>query len=210
MITPLPADPHYISFLKPILFMASDSSSGFQQGYHTFLYGHIKYNREGGRKKMNEQTRTWVSVKRKKGIFVTLCILHASVDYRWRVCCAELLQKPVGMPTNLWLSSFTASCWLSFPWIAISHLTGLFYSLLSTASLLCLLWDLPAYCWLSFPWIAISHLTGLFYSLLSTASLLLLLSTPLCLLWDLPFLVHLQFSCQKYFYFKLFDLVKQF
>ena len=33
--------------------MARDSSSGFQQGYHTFLYGHKKYNRASGEK---EQT----------------------------------------------------------------------------------------------------------------------------------------------------------
>ena len=35
--------------------MARDSSSGFRQGYHTFLYGHKKYNRVSGRKK-KEQT----------------------------------------------------------------------------------------------------------------------------------------------------------
>ena len=47
--------PHYIKFLKPILFMARDSSSGFRQGFHTFLYGHKKYNRGSGRKSTNEQ-----------------------------------------------------------------------------------------------------------------------------------------------------------
>ena len=40
--------------------MASDSSSDFSFSfptrYHTFLYGHIKYNREGGRN--NKQTNT--------------------------------------------------------------------------------------------------------------------------------------------------------
>ena len=61
--------------------MPCDSSSCFQQGYHTFLYGHIKYNREGEIKRKNEQTRTWVSSKRKKGSFVTLhslCICRLS------------------------------------------------------------------------------------------------------------------------------------
>ena len=102
--------------------MASDSPSGFRQGYHTFLYGHINYNREGGRKRTNEQTRTWVSSKRKKGSFVTLCILRASVDYHRRVFCAKRLQKPVGIPTHLWLSSLAASfSWPSFPWTAISR-----------------------------------------------------------------------------------------
>ena len=40
--------------------MASDSSSGFflipNQGYHTFLYSHIQYNQEGGKKEqMNKR-----------------------------------------------------------------------------------------------------------------------------------------------------------
>ena len=78
--TPLPTGPRLINFFKPMLFMASDSSSGFRHVYHTFLYGHIKYNPEGGRKRTNEQTRTWVSSKHMKGSFVTLCILRASVD----------------------------------------------------------------------------------------------------------------------------------
>ena len=47
--------PEYINFLKLILFMAHDSFSGFQQGYHTFLYSHKKYNRGSGRKRTNEQ-----------------------------------------------------------------------------------------------------------------------------------------------------------
>ena len=122
VITRLSAELRLINFFKPILFMASDSSSGFRQVYHTFLYGHIKYNGEGGRKRTNEQTRTWVHSKRKKGCFVTLCIFHASVDYRRRVFCAKLRQKPRGMPTHLWLSSLTISfCWPSFPRTAISR-----------------------------------------------------------------------------------------
>ena len=47
--------PEYNNFLKPILFMARESSSGFRQVYHTFLYGHKKYNRRGRRKRTNEQ-----------------------------------------------------------------------------------------------------------------------------------------------------------
>ena len=120
MTTPLAAGPWLINFFKPTLFMASDSSSGFWQGYHTFLYGHIKW--VGGRKRTNEQTRTWVSSKRKKGSFVTLCILRTSVDYRCYIFCAKLLQKLLGMPTYLWLSSLTASFWWpSFCWTAISR-----------------------------------------------------------------------------------------
>ena len=45
--------PEYLNFLKPILFMDRDSSSGFRQGCYTFLYGHKKYNRGSGKK---EQT----------------------------------------------------------------------------------------------------------------------------------------------------------
>ena len=46
---------------------------------------------------------------------------RAFVDYRRRVFCAKLLQKPLGMLTHLWLCSLIASfCWQSFPWIAIS------------------------------------------------------------------------------------------
>ena len=67
VITPLAADPHYISSLKPILFMARDSFTGFLQVYHT------------------------------------------SVDNRRRVFCPTLLQKPLGMPTHLRLSSHTAT-----------------------------------------------------------------------------------------------------
>ena len=105
--------------------MASDSSSGSRQGYHTFLYGHTKYNRVGWRKRTNEQTGTLVSSKRKKGSFVTLCIFRAFVDYHGRVFCAKLPQKPLKMPTHLWLSSLTASfCWPSFPWTAVRGKDG--------------------------------------------------------------------------------------
>ena len=126
--------------------MASDSSSSFWQGYHTFLYDHIKYSREGGRKRTNEQTRTWAISKRKKGSFVTLYILRASVDYRGCVFCAKLLQKPLGMPTHLWLSSLTASfSWPSFPWSAISRLaSSALRCRLPLSVLLCQLLCLPS------------------------------------------------------------------
>ena len=77
--------PEYINFLKPILFMARDSSSGFRQGYHTFLYGHKKYNRGSERKRTNERT-IWTSVssKRKKGSFVTL---HSLCICRLTLAC---------------------------------------------------------------------------------------------------------------------------
>ena len=132
--------------------MASDSSSGFWQGYHTFLYGQIKYNREGGRKRINEQTRTWVSSKRKKGCFVTLCILRPSADYRRRVFCAKHSTKAT-KNTNSSLTVFP-NCLLLLtvlPMDCYLTPTGFFCSPFSIASLrlplstasLSLLSDLP-------------------------------------------------------------------
>ena len=102
VITPLPAGSQLNNFFKPILFMASDSSSEFQQGYHSFLYSHTNTTERVREKKTNEQLWTWVSSKRKKGSFVASCILHASVDYRRRVFCAKLLQKTTRI-TNYFL-----------------------------------------------------------------------------------------------------------
>ena len=45
--TPLATGPRLIHLFKPILFMASDSSSSFWQRHPTFHNGHTKYNREG-------------------------------------------------------------------------------------------------------------------------------------------------------------------
>ena len=53
---PLPADPHYLSFLKPLMTISSDRlvvSLTSDQGHYTFLYRYAKHNREGGGK---EQT----------------------------------------------------------------------------------------------------------------------------------------------------------
>ena len=130
--------------------MSSDSSSGFRLGYHTFLYGHIQYNKEGGRK--NKRTNTDLGqLQAQERDFVTLCILRASVDDHGRVFCAKLLQKPLGMPTHLWLSSLPASfCCSSFPWTAISRQLVSSYlhcrlplSVFLCKLTLCLLWDLP-------------------------------------------------------------------
>ena len=65
--------------------------------------------------------------------------------------CVKLLQKPLGMPTHLWLSSLTAFfCWLSLPWTAISRWLSssalhcrLHLSVFLCQLTLCLLWDLP-------------------------------------------------------------------
>ena len=48
--TTLPAGPRLINFFKPILFMASDSSSSFRQRHHTFHNSYTKYNRDGAGK----------------------------------------------------------------------------------------------------------------------------------------------------------------
>ena len=63
-----------------VFFLISD------EGYYTFLYGHIKYNREGGRKRTNTDLGQLQVQERES---VTLCILH--------VFCAKLLQKPLTM-----------------------------------------------------------------------------------------------------------------
>ena len=61
------ADAQYLSFLKQLMAIRSDCrvvSLISEKGHYTFLYGHTKHNREGGRK---EQTRAWVIFKRKEG-----------------------------------------------------------------------------------------------------------------------------------------------
>ena len=86
--------PHYINFLKSILFLASDSSSGSVGVFHISLRPQKKYNRESRRKKKNKWTIwTWVSSKCKKGRFVWPCIPRASVDYCGHVFFAKPLQK---------------------------------------------------------------------------------------------------------------------
>ena len=53
---------------------------------------------EGGRK---EQTRAWVSSKRKKESLRRFrAVLHAFVDYCGRLFCVKLLQKPLTMLTS--------------------------------------------------------------------------------------------------------------
>ena len=127
--------PEYINFLKPILFMARDSSSGFQQGHHTFLYGHKKYNRGSGRKRTNEQYRLR-SAPSARGVvlwhfFVQLFFLTIA----WSVFFAKLQQKPLRMPSHFWLSSFTASfCWPSNTGL-LTHLDWVLLLPFSTASL---------------------------------------------------------------------------
>ena len=96
--------PEYISFLKPILFMARDSSSGFRHGYHTFLYGHKKYNWGSGRKRTNEQYGLKSAPSARRVVlwhFFVQLFMHF-VDYCGRIFFAKHLQKPRGMPTHLW------------------------------------------------------------------------------------------------------------
>ena len=87
--------------------MAHDSSIGFSQGYHTFLYGYKWYNRGSGRKRKNEQYGLSSAPSARRvvlsHIFVQLFV-HFIVYLR-RIFFAKLLQKPLGMPTYLWPSS---------------------------------------------------------------------------------------------------------
>ena len=53
VITPLPAVPNSISFLKPLMAIRSDRfvvSLISEQGHYAFRYGHTKHNWEGGGK----------------------------------------------------------------------------------------------------------------------------------------------------------------
>ena len=156
MTTPLPAGPQLINFFKPILFMASDSSSGFRQGYHTFLYGHLKYNWEGGIKRTNEQTWTWISSKCKKGESIwhfpysLLCIWRLS-----RACILRETSTKATWNANSSLTVFLHCLLLQtvLPLDCYPGPTGLFCSPLSTASprlplstdSLCIPWDLPSF-----------------------------------------------------------------
>ena len=92
--------------------MIRDSSRGFRQGYHKFLYGHKKYNRASGRKRTNEQygLRSAPSARRVVlwHFFVQLFVHF--VDYRGRIFFAKLLQKTQGMPTRLWLVPSADRC----------------------------------------------------------------------------------------------------
>ena len=69
------------------------------QGYHTLLYRYAKHNREGGRKRTNEQTRTWSAPSAKKEVCDTvhsLCICRLS-----RACILrETSTKPLTMLTS--------------------------------------------------------------------------------------------------------------
>ena len=105
---------------------------------HISLRPH-KYNREGRRKRSNEQTWTWASSKRKKGesVWHFSCSLPCFCRLSRTSILRETFTKPRGMLTHLWLSSLTVSfCWLSFPWTAISSRpssSALLYQLLSLA-----------------------------------------------------------------------------
>ena len=129
---PLATGPRLINFFKPILFMACDSSSGFREGYHTFLYGHIKYNRQSGRKRTNEQTRTWVSSKCKKGSFLCSfsCICRLSRACIFRETSTKATRNAnsslTAFPHGLLLLAVLPLDWYLTP-------TGLFCSPLSTA-----------------------------------------------------------------------------
>ena len=108
------AAPNLSTSLKPILFMARDSSSGFRQEHHTFLYGHKKYNRGSGRKRTNEQYGLRSAPSARRVVlwhFFVLLFVHL-VDSHWVCIFREISTKLLGMPTHLDWSSLSASfCW---------------------------------------------------------------------------------------------------
>ena len=119
--TPLSGQPWLINFFKLILFMASDSSSGFHRGIsHFFTATKNTTKRVEGR--TNEQYGLGSVPSARKGVLWRFCAaFRAFVDYRGRVFCAKLLQKLLGMPTHFWQSSRTATfCWTSVPWTPLS------------------------------------------------------------------------------------------
>ena len=86
--------------------MACDSSSGFRQGYHTFLYGHKKYNR--GRKGTNEQYGLRSAPSVRGGSFRTLFCTD------FRASCR--LSLGVYFSRNFYKATSNAnSSWLVFP-----------------------------------------------------------------------------------------------
>ena len=95
--------PVYINFLKLILSMARDSFRGFRQVYPTFLYGHKKYNRGSGSKRTNGQYGLRSAPSARRVVlwhFLVQLFVHLG-----RIFFAKLLQKPLAMPTHLWLVS---------------------------------------------------------------------------------------------------------
>ena len=102
--------------------MASDPSSVFffflipNQGYHIFLYGHTKYNREGGRKNKRTNTGSDQLQAQEREVSVALLFSFSCICRLSRACILhETSTKPLGILTYLWLSSLTDSCWPSFP-----------------------------------------------------------------------------------------------
>ena len=157
--------PEYINFLKPILFMARDSSNGFQQGYHTFLHGHKKYNRRSGKKRTNEQygLRSAPSAQRVVlwlfcTAFRAICRLSQGVYFSWNFF------KATRNANSSWLVFL--HCFLLLSVVDSGLLTHLDWSFqLRSRLLLC---------------VSLRQLTlsGLLFQL------------PLWLLLDLPFLPH--------------------
>ena len=97
--------PEYINFLKPILFIARDSSSGFRQGYHTFLYGHKKHNRGSGRKRTNEQygLRSAPNARRVVLWYFFVQLFVHFVDYHWECIFRENSTKLFRTDNSSWL-----------------------------------------------------------------------------------------------------------
>ena len=122
--------------------MASDSSSGFflnsDQGHCTFLYGHTKHNREGGRKEQTNEHGLGSAPSARRGSLWHSCAdLRAFAGYSERV-----------LARNFYKDTRNADSSLDCPVLS----TGLFCSLLQTVlfspplstNSLCFPWDLPS------------------------------------------------------------------
>ena len=88
--------------------MASDSSSGFRPGALHISLRTLKTQPRGWKKRTNEQTRTWVSSKRKRRGFVTLLCSSPYICRLSRACILrETSTKPLEILTHL-LTVFSA------------------------------------------------------------------------------------------------------
>ena len=126
--------------------MASDLSCGFRPGALHISLQIRKTQPKGWRKRTNEQTRAWVSSKRKKGeVYVThFCTSPCICRLSWACVLRETSTKPLGILTHLWLSSLTASFCRPCPSLDSYLKPTVLFCLPLTIDSLCLLWDLPS------------------------------------------------------------------
>ena len=87
------ANPVHINFFKPLLFLASDSSSGFRWGISHFFTA-TKNTTERVEEEQTNQHGVGSTPSARKGVLWRFCaVFRTFVDYRGRVFCAKLQQS---------------------------------------------------------------------------------------------------------------------